>query len=209
MGFLNDSSDTNAMLDRVAAGDLAALERLLEVHRPYLTRVTEMRMAPALRTRVDASDVVQETQIMIAKNIEKFIEDRPTSFRIWIRRKVLDQLKDQRRRHIGTMKRSVLVEQNISDVSSLAIARKLLSNSPSKILGQIELRERVYGLIEQLSEIYREVLVLRHAEELTNEEVAELLEIDPNTARQRYGRALQKLHQVFADNGIGADGVRE
>ena len=107
------------------------------------------------------------------------------------------------------MKRSVLVEQNISDVSSIEIARKLFSNSPSKILGQIELRERVYGLIEQLSEIYREILVLRHAEELTNAEVADLLDIDPNTARQRYGRALQKLHRLFAENGIGLDGAKE
>jgi RNA polymerase sigma-70 factor (ECF subfamily) len=209
MAFSTDSDDTIAMLDRVAAGNPAALEHLLELHRPYLKRVIEMRMEPALRTRVDASDVAQETQIMITHGIEQFIKHRPTSFRIWIRRKALDQLKDQRRRHIGTMKRSVLMEQNISDVSSIEIARKLLSNSPSSILGQIELRERVYGLIEQLSEIYREILVLRHAEELTNAEVADLLDIDPNTARQRYGRALLKLHRLFAENGIGVDGAKE
>lgn len=167
-----------------------------------------MRMEPALRSRVDASDVAQEAQIMISKGIERFVKQRPTSFRIWIRRKALDQLKDERRRHIGAMKRSVLVEQNISDVSSMEIARKLLSNSPSKILGQIELRERIHGLIGQLSDIYREVLMLRHAEELTNAEVADLLDIDPNTARQRYGRALQKLHRLFVENGIGADGTR-
>ena len=100
------------------------------------------------------------------------------------------------------------MEKNIADVSSNEIARKLLSNSPSKILRQIELRERVYRLIEQLSPIYREVLVLRHAEELSNAEVAELLEIDPNTARQRYGRALQKLHRLFAEHGIGVDGEK-
>ena len=209
MAFSTDSEDTIAMLDRVAAGNPAALDHLLKLHRPFLIRVTEMRMEPALRTRVDASDVVQEAQIMITKGIEQFIRHRPTSFRIWIRRKALDQLKDQRRRHIGTMKRTVLAEQNISDVSSIEIARKLFSNSPSKILGQIELRERVYRLIEQLSEIYREVLVLRHAEELTNAEVADLLDIDPNTARQRYGRALQKLHWLFAENGIGVDGAKE
>jgi RNA polymerase sigma-70 factor (ECF subfamily) len=209
MAFSTDSHDTTAMLDRVAAGNSPALEQLLSLHRPYLKRVIEMRMEPALRTRVDASDVAQETQIMITNGIEQFIKHRPTSFRIWIRRKALDQLKDQRRRHIGAMKRSTLMERNISDVSSIEIARKLLSSSPSKMLGQIELREQVYGLIEQLSEIYREVLVLRHAEELTNAEVADLLDIDPNTARQRYGRALQKLHRLFTDNGIGVDGAKE
>ena len=209
MTFSTDSDDTTALLDRVAAGDVVALGHLLNLHRPYLKRVIDMRMDPALRARVDASDVVQETQVEIAKDIEKFIQQRPTSFRIWIRRKGLDHLADQRRRHIRTMKRSVLVEQNISDVSSIAIARKLFSKSPSKILGQIELREQVYRLIDQLSDIYREVLVLRHAEELTNAEVADLLEIDPNTARQRYGRAIHKLYRLFAENGIGIDGAKE
>ena len=75
-------------------------------------------------------------------------------------------------------------------------------------MSRIELREQVYGLIEQLSEKNREVLVLRLAEELSNAEVAEVLEISPATARKRYGRALLKLHQLFAEHGIGANGSR-
>lgn len=209
MAFSTDSDSTAALLDRVAAGNRAALDRLLELHRPYLKRIIQMRMDPALRSRVDASDVVQETQLVITKGIENFIRFRPASFRVWIRRRGLDQLIDQRRRHLGALKRSVFNEQSLSDVSSFAIARKLLSNTPSKILGQVELRERVYGLIDQLDEKHREVLVLRHAEELTNAEVADLLSINPNTARQRYGRALRKLHQLFAENGIGMDGAKE
>jgi RNA polymerase sigma-70 factor (ECF subfamily) len=209
MTYSTDSHDTTAMLDAVAAGNPAALGHLLRLHRPYLKRVINIRMGSALKTRVDPSDVVQEAQIKISQGIEQFIKSHPTSFRIWIRQKAIDQLSDQRRRHVGTKKRSVLVERNMSDVSSMEIARKLFKNSPSKILGQIELRERVYRLIEQLSLIYREVLVLRHAEELTNAEVADLLEIDPGTARKRYGRALRKLHQLFAENGIGVDGEKD
>ena len=72
-------------------------------------------------------------------------------------------------------------------------------------MSQIELRERVYGLIAQLGAKHREVLVLRHAEELSNAEVADLLDIDPNTARQRYGRAVRQLHQLFVENGIGME----
>ena len=150
MAFSTDSDSTTALLDKVATGNPAALERLLQLHRPYLKRIIQMRMEPALRARVDASDVVQETQMVITKGIDNFIKHRPTSFRIWIRRKGLDQLIDQRRRHVGAEKRSVLKEQSLSDVSSIAIARKLLSNTPSKILRKIELQEQVYGLIEQL-----------------------------------------------------------
>ena len=209
MAFSTDSDDTAALLDRVADSNPAALERLLHLHRPYLKRVIQMRMEPALRARVDASDVVQETQLVIIKGINNFIKHRPTSFRIWVRRKGLDQLIEQQRRHIGAEKRSVLKEQHLSNVSAMEIARKLLSNTPSKIMSQIELRERVYGLIAQLGEKHREVLVLRHAEELSNAEVADLLDIDPNTARQRYGRAVRQLHQLFVENGIGMDGTRE
>jgi RNA polymerase sigma-70 factor (ECF subfamily) len=207
LAFSTDSDQTSVLLERVAAGNPAALDRLLRLHRGYLRRVVQGRMEPALTARVDASDVVQETQVVIAKRIGDFIKRRPTSFRIWIRQKALEQLIDQRRRHIGAEKRSVLKEKNMSDVSSMALARKLLSETPSKILGKLELQEQVRGFIEQLSENDREVLTLRHVEGLSNNEVADILKIDPNTSRQRYGRALRRLHQRLAENDIGIDGV--
>ncbi len=207
MAFSTDSDQTSVLLERVAAGNPAALDRLLRLHRGYLRRVVQMRMEPALSARVDASDVVQETQIVIAKRIDDFIKRRPTPFRIWIRQKALEQLIDQRRRHIGAEKRSVLKEKNMSDVSSMALARKLLSETPSKILRKLELQEQVRGFIEQLSENDREVLSLRHMEGFSNNEVADILEINPNTARQRYGRALRRLHQRLAENDMSIDGI--
>ena len=60
-------------------------------------------------------------------------------------------------------------------------------------------------LIEQMSENDREVLTLRHAEGLSNNEVADILEIDPNTGRQRYGRALRRLHLLLMENGISVN----
>ena len=207
MTFSTDSDQTASLLDRVAAGNPAALEHLLQLHRPYLKRVVQLRLDPAVTARVDASDVVQETQIVIAKRIGDFIKRRPTSFRIWIRRKALEQLVDQLRRHVGAKKRSVYKEQHLSDISSIAIARKLLSDTPSKILQKIELQEQVRGLIEQLSENDREVLSLRHVEGLSNTEVADLLDIDPNTARQRYGRALRRFHRLLAESDISVDGA--
>jgi RNA polymerase sigma-70 factor (ECF subfamily) len=200
-----DSNQTAALLESVAAGDRAALDRLLRLHRPYLKRVVQMRMDSALTTRVDASDVVQETQVVIAQRINDFIERRPTSFRVWIRRKVLEQLTDHRRRHVGAQKRTVYRERSLSDVSSIEIARTLLSQTPSQILRKIELQDQVSRLIRQLNENDREVLTLRHAEGLSNAEVADLLDIDPNTARQRYGRALRRLHQLLAENSISMD----
>ena len=201
-----DSNQTIALLERVAVGSSSALDCLLQLHRDYLNRIVQMRMEPALKARVDASDVVQETQVVIAKRIDDFLKRRPTSFRLWIRRKALEQLVDQRRRHVGAQKRSVLREQNLSNVSSMAVARKLLANTPSAILRNIELQEQVRRLIDQLSEKHREVLSLRHAEGLSTAEVAELLEIDPSTVRKRHGSALRRLHELFKENNISLDG---
>ena len=209
MANSTDSRDTADLLEEIAGGDMAAVERLLELHRPYLNRLVRMRIEPALNARIDVSDVVQEVQLDIANDIEEFIRERPTSFRIWVRRKTLDELIAQRRRHVGAMKRSVLKEQNVSNVSSLAIARKLMTNTPSKILSRIELQEQVYDLIEQLSEKNRDILALRLVEELSISEAAEVLEISAATAQKRYGRALLKPHQLLAEHGIGADGIKE
>ena len=209
MTYSTDSDQTRDLLQRVAAGNPAALERLLRLHRPYLKRVVQSRMDPAMTARIDASDVVQEAQVVIAQRIDDFIKRRPTSFRIWIRRKALEQLVDQRRLHVGAKMRSVLKEQNMADVSSIAIARKLLSSTPSKMLRRVELQEQVRGLIDQLSEKDREVLSLRHVDGHSNNEVADILEIDPNTARQRYGRAIRRLHQVLASDEMGVDLVLE
>ena len=188
-------------------GDTAALQELLELHRPYLRRVVQMRMDPALAARVDPSDVVQEAQVVIFKRIGEFIERKPVSFRLWIRHQTLECLIGEHRRHVTTKKRSVLRERELVDTSSLAIARKLLSDSPSRIAQRLELREQILGAIQELSDNDREVLSLRHAEGLSNQEVAELLDLDPNTVRQRYGRALRRLYQRLSEKQISLDGM--
>ena len=93
----------------------------------------------------------------------------------------------------------------MSSVSSIAIARRLFSNTPSKILRQLELHEQVAKLVEQLAENDREILTLRHAEGLTNVEIADLLGIEPDAARKRHGRALRRIHRLLQENNISLD----
>ena len=122
MAYSSDSADTSVLLEQVAKGHATAFERLLQLHRPYLKRVIEMRMEPALRVRLDASDVVQETQAVIARGIDYFVTHRPTSFRIWIRRKGLDQLIDQ------------LIEGTPADTAKLNV---FLEVKPAEALGNV------------------------------------------------------------------------
>lgn len=199
----SDSAQTDRLLADVAEGDEAALDKLIRLHAAYLRRIVQIRISPELNRRLDASDVVQETQMVVIRRIEEFLSKRPSSFRVWLRSRALEQLADQHRRHVTAEMRTVRRENN--DASSMAIARTLLSETPSKMLQRSELAEQVRDLIESLNENDREMLTLRHAEGLTNGEISEALNLDPKTARKRYGRALRRLVEKAATAGLDAD----
>ena len=169
-----------------------------------MRRVIELRMEDALRVRVDPSDIVQETQQVATRRIQDFLERRPTSFRIWLRRKALERLVEARRRHLA-QKRSVLREVPLSSLSSVAVAQDLNVPGPGSALQQQELAQHVGKVLQFLSETDREVLLLRHGEQLTNHEVAEVLEIDPAAASKRYGRAVRRLCDRLTELGVTPD----
>lgn len=200
-----DTNLTESLLNRVAAGDSRALGELLDLHRPYLRRVIDLRMQTELRTRVDPSDVVQDTQCIAAQRIDDFLERRPTTFRIWLRRKALQQLEDERRRHVVAQKRSVRREHRFTSHSSAVIAHAIVGEHPGHALSRAELVSQIKAFIDELPGADREMLELRHAEGLSNAEVAELLELDPATARKRYGRALRRLDQKVIASGLHLD----
>jgi RNA polymerase sigma-70 factor (ECF subfamily) len=193
-----DSGQTERLLDRIDHGDESALSRLLECHRSYVKRVVELRMDDELLARVDPSDVVQETQLMAANRIDGFLKHRGTSFRIWLRAETLARLVDVRRRH-RAQKRSVRREIRLSDASSLSIAQQLLGGRPIDLLQKKETAARVREAINRLSEKDREIILLRHIEQLTNAEAAELLSITLGTARKRHGRAFRRLVQQLEE----------
>ena len=195
-----DSAQTEALLKQVADGDSQALGTLLERHRDFLQRLLGARMEPALRRRVDPSDVIQETLIVASRRMDDFLERRPAAFRLWLRRKALERLIEHRRKHFAK-KRTVEHEVSLHDASS-AIARSLVSVRPSQVVMRQELNQKVQQVLVELSDTDREMLFLRHAEGLSNNEIADLLGIDAKTASKRYGRALLKMSQKLAERGI-------
>jgi RNA polymerase sigma-70 factor (ECF subfamily) len=196
----NDSAATRELLRRVHDGDDDALEKLLETQRDYLRKLVDLRMEDELRGRVDPSDVVQETLMVVSRRVDDFLDRRPTSFRLWVRRKAIERLIENRRKHLAD-KRSVRRELNLSDASSMAVARNFLRGTPSRSLERREMAERVRRAMSELGEIDREVILLRHVEELSNGEVAEILELDPDTASKRYGRAVRRLATKMNETG--------
>jgi RNA polymerase sigma-70 factor (ECF subfamily) len=199
-----DSARTGALLDQVRAGDGDALGQLLERYRPDLQAFIDFRLDPRLRARLDPSDIVQEAQLDVVRRIGDYLERRPMPFHLWVRKAAYQRLLNARRDHGRRAKRSVGRELPLPERSSLLVARPLVhgGRSPSQQAEAREFAERVGRAVAGLSEADREVLLMRHAEELPYEEIACLLELEPAAARKRYGRALIRLQKALADHGL-------
>ena len=194
--------DTDELLRRVVDGDRSALNRIFARYRNYVRLVVDMRMEEALRVRLDPSDVVQETQMEASRRIADFLERRPMTFRLWLRATAIEQLVRLQRRHLKADKRAISRETPLADNSSLLLARQLVEGRASEIVRQREMGTQVQAAVVSLGACDREILMLRHVEELTNAEVAALLKIEPVAASKRHGRALHRLHQKLIDLGI-------
>jgi RNA polymerase sigma-70 factor (ECF subfamily) len=198
-----DSAGTCRLLDDVRRGDRRALERLLARYRPDMEAFVAFHLDPRLRGRVGASDLVQEAQLDVARRIDDFLRRRPMPFHLWVRRTAYQRLLNLRR-DLRRARRAVDREVPLPERSSLLLAGPLVRGgpSPSQQAQAREFAERVGRAVAELAEADREVLLLRHAQELAYEEIAYLLDIEPAAARKRYGRALIRLQKVLTDHGL-------
>jgi RNA polymerase sigma-70 factor (ECF subfamily) len=199
-----DSAETELLLRRVRSGDAEAFEQLFARHRPALRQFIEMRLDPRMRARVDASDVVQETQMEVFNRLDDFLERQPMPFRVWLRKTAYERLLKIRRHHVETAQRSVRREVALPDHSSLQLAQQFLApgSTPSEHLGKREVLRRVRQALARLSEADREILLMRNLEGLSNQDAAHVLGIEPAAASQRLGRALLRLRKLLMESGL-------
>ena len=199
-----DCAETVDLLRRTAAGDAEALPHLLARHRPELRKFVAMRLDPGLRARVDPSDVVQETQMAVCQRMADFLKRQPMPFHLWLRKTAYERLLMLRRQHAEAGCRAVDREVRQPDRSSLLLARQLLAagSTPSQNLQRRELVHSVRLAVAQLADTDREILFMRNYEGLSYQEVAYLLDLEVAAARQRYARALLRLHQLLSDGGL-------
>ena len=204
MRSADDFSLTSRLLQQAGEGDRMAREQLFSRHRDYLRRVIDLRMDNQLRRRIDPSDVVQEAQLVGNGRLEEFLKKRPMSFRLWLRWIAIERLANSYRHHVRARKRSVCREVPLSGVASGEVARFVLHSQPSARLRREESEAKVQQALGQLSESDRDLLLMRHAEQLTSAETAELLEITPAAAVKRHGRALRRLHEALGELGVSS-----
>jgi RNA polymerase sigma-70 factor (ECF subfamily) len=201
-----DPDEIAGMLDRLRAGDRRAFDRLIAGYQPGLRAFVAARLDDRLAARVDASDVVQDALMDAFARLPEYLERRPMPFRTWLWKTAYERLLKVRRHH-DRARRAVGREVGWPDRSSLLLVRPLLGSTPTpgKCLEERELAQRVRQALEVLSEEDREVLLMRNVEELPYEEVGHLLEITPEAARKRYGRALLRLRKALIAGGLLED----
>jgi RNA polymerase sigma-70 factor (ECF subfamily) len=195
------------LLRQALAGQAGAVDRLLARHRPYLSKLVGLRLDAQLRARVDPSDVVQEAQMEAARRLDAYLRRPAMPFRLWLRQITYDRLLMLHRRHVGAARRAAHREAVLPDRSSVALARGLLASgsAPGERLARRELAGRVRKALDQLAEADRDLVLMRNFEELSNLEVAQLLQISPAAASQRYGRALLRLRNTLLESGISGE----
>jgi RNA polymerase sigma-70 factor (ECF subfamily) len=194
--------DTDELLRRVNHGDSAARSALLQRYRDRLRRMITARLDPRLLARVDPSDVVQDALLKAAQRLPDYAHERPLPFYPWLRQLAWDRLVELHHHHVRAGKRSVTREQAdnlLSDESALLLAERLVDTGPGP-LGQLlrkELRERLRVALAGLPPQDREILVMRHAEQLKVSEIAALLKISEGAVKMRRLRAIQKLRGLL------------
>jgi RNA polymerase sigma-70 factor (ECF subfamily) len=200
-----DQPDPNAdLLQRVKEGDQQALAELFSLHRDRLWRIINFRLDSRLLGRVDADDILQEAYLDAAQRINHYLDDSTHTFFIWLRLIANQTLIDVHRRHLGAQMRDASRDMSIhahyAQATSMSIASQLLGNftSPSQVAMRDETAVQLDQAIDSMEPIDREVLALRHFEELTNSEVAEVLGIQQKAASIRYVRALKRLKDVVS-----------
>ena len=202
----DDSSVGMADIERrLRSGDAQALAELFSRERERLWRVIQFRLAEPLRARLGPEDVLQEAFLAASQRLKHYADSPATSPFIWLRMIVNQTLVDLHRQHLGAQRRDAGREVSLdgapyAQATSASVAIQLVGafTSPSGAAARADVLGLVQTAIEQMDPIDREVLALRHFEELTNSEVAETLGIEQKAASIRYIRALRRLKEILA-----------
>jgi RNA polymerase sigma-70 factor, ECF subfamily len=207
--------ETDRLLDGARAGDAGAVDRLLTEFREPLRRVIDMRLDPAIARRVDASDIVQDVLIEANQRLTEYLKKPDMPFHLWLRHLAQDRIIDTHRRHRLAQRRSIDKEQPINrpvwaDESSVSLVAQLIDTEATPATEAIrhELERRLTAALDELSEDDRDIILMRHHESLSNQEVAAALDLTEAAASMRYLRALRRLREVLVSDGTEPrDGV--
>jgi len=197
--------DTDALVERAGGGDSAALAELFRRHRKRLRQMVRLRLDRRLQGRVDPSDIIQETYIDAARKISEYARERSElPFFLWLRLVAGERLLRVHRQHLGTVMRDAgrevsLYRGALPQASSESLAAQLLGRltSVSQKLIRAEVQLQLQQALNQMDSMDREIIMLRHFEELSNAEASRVLGISPQAASNRHMRAMSRLQSTL------------
>jgi RNA polymerase sigma-70 factor (ECF subfamily) len=213
---LQDESDE--LLPRAATGDAAALAELFARHRKRLRQMVRLRLDRRLQGRVDPSDVLQEAYLDLADKVTEYARGRrELPVYLWLRLVVGERMQRIHRQHLGAAMRDADREVSLHrgampQASTASLAAQLLGRftTASEALVRAEVQLQVQQALNQMEPIDREVIALRHFEDLSNTEAAQVLGISPQAASNRHLRALARLQSILKNvpGLLGREGQR-
>jgi RNA polymerase sigma-70 factor, ECF subfamily len=199
-----NSSETNRLLRCVANGDQESWGALLTRHEDKLRRMVAFRLDQRLQGRIDPLDVIQEVYLEASEHRAEYLHNPSITFHLWMRGIVGNKLRELHRHHLGTQMRDAgrevsLYRGTVPEASSAALAAQLLGHAtrPSEAAMRAEVKIHLQEALNVMDPIDREVVVLRHFEQLSPAETAQVLGIKEKAAGMRYLRALKRLKEIL------------
>ena len=199
-----DGEVTAELLNNVRDGRAVAVEELMDRHRNSLRRMIQLRLDQRLLQRMDVSDVIQDVLIEANRRLKDYLTNPVIPFHLWIRQIAKDRIIDAHRRHRVSAKRSIDREQpqpgkGPFDQSTIELANQFRDQAltPAAAATQRELAQQIESAVQMLRDNDREIILMRHYEQLDNQEIAQSLGLTEPAASMRYLRALKRLREII------------
>lgn len=168
-------------------------------YRERLLRLLVMRMPAVLQARLSVEDLLQEAYLACGRRLVYLQSEPEVPVYVKLRRIALQTLVDMERHHLAAQKRDAMKERSPEDDAAAADAWAQFADtisSPRTHLEKLERQAMARRVLSLLSATDREILELRHFEEMSNNECAAALGIEPKNASIRYVRALKRFQEL-------------
>jgi RNA polymerase sigma-70 factor, ECF subfamily len=203
-----ETEKTQELLAGAKQGNSDAINGLMERHRDSLRRMVQLRLDQKIQRRVDVSDVVQDVLVEANRRLQDYLANPVMGFHLWLRQIAQDRIIDAHRRHRGSAKRSVDRERPLAipsagDHSTMELAAQLAGRevTPGTAAMQAEMAKLVEAAIAKLPDQDCEIIIMRHYEQLSNQEIAQALSLTEPAASMRYLRAIRRLKELMVEPG--------
>lgn len=194
------NKSTEILLKQASNGDNSAVNELMTIHSDWLSGFIARRLCQKIRRRVGVEDILQDVLIEASRRLDQYLTNPTLPFRAWIYQIACDRVIDAYRRHRVSAKRSVDHESyRISDGECEFCPTTTLIDTQPTPADSILNKEVVCGVREAITKLNSQdsqIIVMRHYENLSNQEVGRVLGLSEPAASMRYMRAIRRLKVI-------------